>query len=311
MKKHTPRHILFVFLDGVGIGPSDPAINPFFATPMHSLRKMFSGWFPSSRSRRHVGKHAACVPLTVTMGVPGLPQSGTGQSALYSGLNTAKIIGKHFGPYLYSSLKPLLARQNIFRRILNIEPGSSLALANAFPHHFFTYLEKHRGRYVAGVFSALQSDLPLRTLHHLRKQTAVSTDLTGKGWHRLGITNAPVISPYEAGKRLAKIATLNRFTLFEYFLTDKAGHQRDRYAAAHYIEELDACFQGILDSMNPRTLLCITSDHGNLEDLRIKTHTRNPVPLFLVGPGAQRIAGKVHTITDITPAIVELSTEAD
>jgi len=198
-----------------------------------------------------------------------------------------------------------------FRRIREVDPDSSLALANAFPHQFFAYLEKHRGRYVAGVYCALQSSLTLRTLHHLRKRTAISTDLTGKGWHRLGITNAPIISPYEAGARLANIAARHRFTMFEYFLTDKAGHRRDRYAAAQYIEELDACFQGILDTMNSRTLLCITSDHGNLEDLRIKTHTRNPVPLFLVGPGAQRLAGKVRAITDITPAIVELLAEPD
>ncbi len=54
-------------------------------------------------------------------------------------------------------------------------------------------------------------------------------------------------------------------------------------------------------------LLVVTSDHGNLEDLSTKSHTRNPVPLLAVGPGADAFAGAA-SLTDVTPAVVEVVT---
>jgi len=46
----------------------------------------------------------------------------------------------------------------------------------------------------------------------------------------------------------------------------------------------------------------LTSDHGNLEDLRIKTHTRNPVPLLV--KGEVEYFKDVESILDVTPSIV-------
>ncbi len=36
-------HVLFLFLDGVGLGPADPASNPFAAASYPSLRALAGG----------------------------------------------------------------------------------------------------------------------------------------------------------------------------------------------------------------------------------------------------------------------------
>ncbi len=49
--------------------------------------------------------------------------------------------------------------------------------------------------------------------------------------------------------------------------------------------------------------IVITSDHGNLEDLSVRTHTRNPVPLAVSGPGACAF-GDVVDLTGVVDAVI-------
>jgi bisphosphoglycerate-independent phosphoglycerate mutase (AlkP superfamily) len=56
---------------------------------------------------------------------------------------------------------------------------------------------------------------------------------------------------------------------------------------------------------NREFLLLLTSDHGNIENLRTLGHTENPVPLLAVGTGADRLRHRIHSLLDITPALVE------
>jgi phosphopentomutase len=104
-----------------------------------------------------------------------------------------------------------------------------------------------------------------------------------------------------------RLAQENDFTAFEYFLTDAAGHKNDHAWILHVLRELDEFVQGILDEMNPnRTLFILTSDHGNIEDWTAKGHNRNPVGTLLVGARLDEIAPRIHSLTDITPAILSL-----
>ena len=127
-----------LFLDGVGIGVKDPSVNPLFAARMPALRSLFGGELPSLGRRRISSGTASVLPLDATLGVPGLPQSGTGQTSLFTGVNGAALAGKHFGPHPYSTLKPVIAERSIFRRLR--EAGKSPLFANAFPQRFFDYL---------------------------------------------------------------------------------------------------------------------------------------------------------------------------
>lgn len=119
-----------LFLDGVGIGRRDPDTNPFFAADFPALRTLSGGEVPSLESLASDGFGSRCMPIDATLGVEGLPQSGTGQTTLFTGINGARLIGKHFGPHPYSTLKPLIREKNIFRQLH--EHGKTTCFANAF-----------------------------------------------------------------------------------------------------------------------------------------------------------------------------------
>ncbi|MAT40026.1 MAG: peptidase [Ectothiorhodospiraceae bacterium] len=304
MAKHTPR-VLLVFVDGVGYGTRDPKRNPMFAGEYPFLTDLFSGSLPSIKRPVAGNTKFTLSPIQVNMGVPGLPQSGTGQTALYTGINAAKYVGKHFGPYVYSTLKPVLEEHGIYARLLERGfPADELALANAFPQRFFDYLAGPKRRMVAGAYMARSAGIRFRDIKDLKRGTAISTDITAVRWKNIGHPDAPVDTPEAAGRKLANIASEHRFTLFEYFLTDKAGHDMDMSAATEYLSELDGMLSGIWDAMNhDKLLVLLTSDHGNLEELSRKTHTRNRVPLLAFGKGHREFSADVSRITDITPAI--------
>ena len=272
-----------LFLDGVGIGRRDAEVNPFFAARLPALRSVLGGELPSLRRRRLSSPHALSVPLDATLGVPGLPQSGTGQTALFTGVNAARLIGKHFGPYPYSTLRPTIRQRSLFSALL--AGGKSCCFANAFPQRFFDYASRNGTRLTATTLSCLYAGIPLMGSAELERGEGISADLTNAGWQSLGYPEMEIIQPAEAGRRLAAISRRHDFVLFEYWKTDHAGHARHRGEAIRVLENFDLFLVGILEGIDSgNTLLIITSDHGNLEDLSVRTHTRNPVSLLLYGP---------------------------
>jgi bisphosphoglycerate-independent phosphoglycerate mutase (AlkP superfamily) len=147
----------------------------------------------------------------------------------------------------------------------------------------------------------------------LRDGKGVSADITSAGWKNLGYPDMPLIDPEEAGRRLVELASENDFVLFEYWKTDKAGHSENFAEAVEVLERLDRMLSGIVETMDIRsTLLFITSDHGNVEDMSTKTHTRNPVPVILYGCNHEAIAARLRTdgadLTFVTPLLMEYLT---
>ena len=301
----APRpRVLLLFLDGVGIGTKDPRRNPLFDEPPPFLADLLDGALPSLGRRRIEAREAFCLPLDPNLGVPGLPQSGTGQATLYTGVNTARLIGQHFGPYLYSTLKPVVEAHSIFAQLTGNGQSLDVALANAFPQRFFDYLAGPRRRMVAGMYAAMTAGVRFRDIDDLREGTAVSTDITAERWAEIGHPDAPVIPPYEAGLQLARVADAHDFTLFEYFLTDKAGHERSREMARRVLRDVDALLRGVYDGIDRgRTLVIVTSDHGNFEEIGIKTHTRHPVPAILFGRRRGFPTDGLRSLSHLVPAI--------
>ncbi len=296
-----------LFLDGVGIGVKDPSVNPLFAARMPSLRSLFGGELPSLGRRRISSGAASVLPLDATLGVPGLPQSGTGQTSLFTGANGAALVGKHFGPHPYSTLKPVIAERSIFRRLR--DAGKSPLFANAFPQRFFDYLDDHRSRLTVTTLACTTCGVPLLRAEDLARGMALSADITNAGWHALGYPDMPVITPAEAGDRLTRLSREHDFVLFEYWKTDYAGHAMNVREAVSVLETFDGLLGGILDSLDAEeTLLLITSDHGNIEDLTRKTHTLHPVPLILYGAEARSFADRFEPAADltaVTPLLLE------
>lgn len=302
-------HLLFVFLDGVGLGPADPDVNPLARFRLPAFERLGAGhaWtdaLPDRTAPAHVVRR-----IDANLGVDGLPQSGTGQATLFTGVNCAEVAGRHYGPFPHSATKPLLDEDNLFHQLQRHypEPGEPGAFANAYPPRFFTYAQK-RDRWTVTTRCCLAAGVRIRGVDDLQRGAALTADLTGTGWHRLDLP-IDTIDEAEAGERLHRLSRSHPFTLFEYFFTDKAGHSRSFDRAGSVLQALDRFFDRLIHCLDPtEDLLLVTSDHGNLEDLSTKSHTRNPVPLIAYGRGAPEFAS-VADLTDVTPAIVEAVTE--
>jgi 2,3-bisphosphoglycerate-independent phosphoglycerate mutase len=295
-----------VFVDGLGMGQRYPTSNPLCVAQLPALRSMLGGEVPLLDRLTYESELTVLLPLDATLGVDGLPQSGTGQTALFTGVNGAKVIGKHFGPYPYSTLRPIIAERNIFRQLL--DRGKSVAFANAFPQRFFEYILKHPSRRTVTTLSYQSAGLDLMRDSDLEAGVAVSADITGEGWMKLGYPDIVAIEPEAAGERLARLARQRDFVLFEYWLTDRAGHAQDMPAAVEVLERFDRMLAGVIGAMDKSdTILLITSDHGNMEDLSTKSHTRNPVLLILYGDQAPSLASAIGSdLTSITPFVVKI-----
>ncbi len=300
-------HFLFLFLDGVGIGEEDPAVNPFFSTTMEHFANLFGG-IPSKVKPVLRNGGAFVEPSDALMGVEGLPQSGTGQTALFTGVNAARVIGMHFGPYPHSQIRPILQEKNIFRVLKDL--GAEVFFANAFPRQFFQYIESGHRRLSATTMSCTMSGVPLCDADSLRSGKGLSADITSERWRtELGYSDISPVTPFDAGRRLARISREHDFTMFEHFLTDKAGHAMDQKMAESVLKNLDELIGGIADGGLDDLTLLISSDHGNLEDISIKTHTLNPSLTAVAGEFAEFFSGRVGSICEITPGITQLFKE--
>ncbi|MBI1803992.1 MAG: alkaline phosphatase family protein [Ignavibacteriae bacterium] len=298
-------HVLFLFVDGVGIGRNDPAINPFFAASLQAFESCMGGKMMHLADMNRTSDSMSLVPLDATLGVEGLPQSGTGQTSLFTGVNAARMIGKHFGPHPYSSLKPIIREKSIFRQVREL--GKSSYFANAFPRQYFQHVEVNKSRVTATTLAWLATGDTLNDPAVLRAGDALSADITNERWDRLGYPDMPVVTAQEAGRRLVSLTRKHDFVLYEYYFTDHAGHHQSMSDAIEVLRKLDEFLEGILSVFERDTmLLFITSDHGNLEDLSTKGHTRNPVPLLVVGDRHREVTERATDLTHVAPAILSL-----
>jgi 2,3-bisphosphoglycerate-independent phosphoglycerate mutase len=297
--------VIFLFLDGVGLGKADPAVNPLFKARLPHLRSLLGGKIPCLGLRRFSSDHAELVPLNATLRVAGLPQSGTGQAALFTGVNAAKLIGRHFGPYPASTLLPLIREKNIFRQLKS--KGHSVSFANAFPRQFFDYVASGKRRLSVTTLACQNADVEILDAEVLARDKAVSADITRGRWPELGYPDLPIITPRDAGRHLWNVSLAHAFTLFEYWLTDYAGHGRGVTTAVEVLERFDGMLGGLLEDFDPKECtLILTSDHGNIEDLSTKSHTRNPVPCIVAGSKRKEISSVLRSLMDVTPVLVSL-----
>lgn len=295
----SPARILFVFLDGVGIGPPDPDANPFLRARLPTLLKLFDGAVPTAAEPSTGGSAGRAFPLAATLDVEGTPQSGTGQAALLTGESAAEIYGRHFGPWTPVRLRPLVEDHSVLRRAAGA--GRSVTFANAYPRG---WPGPGGGRRIAGPPLAARGAGALdRHEEALAEGRAVSSEITNEGWRRyLGHRSVPEISAESAGKNLARISGDFDLTLYAHYATDTAGHAKEMGAAVAALERVDAFLAGVLEALAADTLLLVASDHGNLEDVR-GGHTLNPALGIACGPGAEA-AARMTDLREVTPWIL-------
>jgi bisphosphoglycerate-independent phosphoglycerate mutase (AlkP superfamily) len=150
----------------------------------------------------------------------------------------------------------------------------------------------------------MAAGLPFFAIEDLVARRAVYQEFTNELLIEKGF-EAPIFEPAEAGEILAKSAMSYDFCLYEYFQTDGAGHSRSKDRALGEIRKLDEFLLALLRHTDLRKMsILITSDHGNIEDLSVATHTRNPVPVLLWGALARQ-APRIKSILDIVPFVLE------
>lgn len=295
---------LLIFLDGVGIGKPDPAINPFFKYHFRFLNDIF-GEPPSLEKQRLNSDGIYLFPSDPLLGVDGLPQSGTGQTSIFCGVNAPRIAGQHFGPFPHSTTMPSLKEQNIFIEFKRNK--RKVFFVNAYPQIFFDYINSGKTRLSTTTLSCNLSGIKLNRAEDLKNGKALTAEITGERWVKRLNYRLPIIKPETAGKRLLKIASQNHLTVYEYFLTDHLGHWRHKEEMDHILEVLDRFLYFILMNLDKEKLtLIICSDHGNLEDLSVKTHTLNPALTITCGRFGKELFEKINDLSDIKPAIMNL-----
>jgi len=296
--------ILFIFLDGVGLGADDPVTNPFARVRMPSVEDLLGGRRLIAVTAPLVTDRATLLALDATLGVPGLPQSATGQAVLLTGINIPARIGEHYGPKPSPAVAQFLLNGNLFSQLKSL--GRSAALLNAYPPRYFRGVMSGRRLYSSVPLAVTYAGIRLFDKDDLFAGRALSADFTGAGWvDVLDFPDAPVHSPEAAGRLLAQVAARYDFSLFEYWSTDYAGHKQDMPWAMAQLETFDAVLKGLLSASGDDQLTLITSDHGNMEDLSTRRHTAARVPALLIGPAIQRrtFANGLHDLTDVAPAI--------
>ncbi|MBN2431780.1 MAG: hypothetical protein JXQ27_09905 [Acidobacteria bacterium] len=297
-QSRSSRHVLLLFLDGLGVGGSEGSDNPLAESRWRVLSRlqMDDGAITQDRTS---GSEAW--PITATLGVPGLPQSATGQTALLTGVNAAARLNRHLTGFPNAKLRDVIARESIFLQLAR--RGLVGNFANAFTPEFFHCLR--RRRLSVTTWSTLAAGRPLATLQDLMAGRAVYQEFTNLFLQLQGY-DVPRQSPSDAATALAGLAEQQPFLLYEYFLTDIAGHDGGGPFVQAIIELLDEFLDVLIRRVDlSRVTVILTSDHGNIEDLSVTTHTRNPVPFIVWGPGAAAFRSRVRSIMDVTPAIVE------
>lgn len=299
--------VLILFLDGVGLAPADPARNPFAAANMPALAESLGGRKLVEGAAPFDGPRASLRAVDACLGIPGPPQSATGQASLLTGRNVPREIGEHYGPKPNPAVAAILRQDTLFHQVLR--RGGRAALINAYPPRYFAAIESGRRLYSAIPLAATAAGVPLKTAEDLRLGRALSADFTGAGWaSQPGFPSAPVYSPEEAGALLARQTEDYDLTWFDFWPSDYAGHQGDLGAAVGLLEAFDGVWGGLVRAWGDRgDLIVLTSDHGNLEDLSQRGHTRNPVPVLVVGPQPLRgdFCRGLTDLTSVAPATLE------
>lgn len=293
------KNVIFIFIDGVGVDKPHRD-NPFAVVHLPFLQDLVGG--PLIQDQCKSRKDMVFKGIDACLGIKGFPQSATGQTALFTGINAPAYLGYHYPAYPNEPLIELLEKHSLLKKA--IEYGFSATFANAYTPQYFELVKIGRYQHSATTLSVLAAGIPFRMLDDLESGMAVYWDITNK---TLKDRNIPVsiIEPEQAGKNLTGIADSNNLVLYETFATDVIGHRRSMENAKKFLLLFDRFVSGIFQNKHDSLNLIICSDHGNIEDLSIGTHTENPAILLAAGPSAH-LFDKANDLTDISGIIFKI-----
>lgn len=327
-------HIYFVFVDGIGFGrrEEDNPFHLFGGEIFHHLARdtpYRSDWAHEQETKeghpppryRHEEKNWGMTSIDPSSGVKGLPQSGSGQTSLFSGVDGPLILGRHIPNFPSFTLKKHLAVHSVIKDFTDHDLRASLL--NSYSPF---YLEKivPRGRFIsASTLTQLASGRDLLTFRELARGEGLYMDITGDFLRQARESGDPKFmsgdwtgidrdaledgwEPAERGAKLVEIGHNYDMVLFEYFLTDKVGHDQNLDQAKIILSIIEEFVENAIDHLGPDDLLLLSSDHGNLEDCSTNTHTHNAVPLIAAGQGFRQALDSIGNLADIPRYIRQL-----
>lgn len=285
--------MIFIFIDGFGLGEANRDKNPVYRANTPVLDYILE--LENARATD------AC------LGVPGLPQSATGQTTIFTGVNASKVLGRHLHGQPTATLKEIIKKDNLFMELLR--RGLKVTNSNVYRAEYLDKMFDPKERKIRPSVTTVMtfaSGLKFRTVEDYKLGNGVYHDITGKILVENGYIE-DVITPGEAARRLYNVSREHDFTLFEHFKTDIIGHRMNMEDAISEIELIDSFLGELLKLVNlDEDVIFITSDHGNIEDVSVKTHTFNKVPTVILGRANQIASVKVESLIDILPAVLEI-----
>ena len=290
--------VLIVFVDGVGLAANADG-NPFASPALPALASLAGGPLTAGCARTEPGRIVR--EVDATLGVDGLPQSGTGQTALFTGVNAAQALGRHVPAFPGPRLKAIIEAEGLLAKVASA--GRRVTFANAFTPSYLRDLAAGTRRASVTVHASTCAGVALRTEADLLRDEAVTWDFQRDFYRQAVGGHVPAIDAAEAGAHLVALAARHHLTLYETFITDLAGHGRIPIAAGDVVERLDRFLSGVLCALERPLTLVLCSDHGNIEEPEHGRHTRNPVPLIALGPGAESFAD-ARSIMDLAPGVL-------
>lgn len=278
--------MLFLFIDGVGL--REPATdNPVNREVCPALCNL-------------IERHSR--PIDACLGVEGLPQSATGQATMFTGVNCAKAMGKHCEGFPGPSLRQIIEENNLFLQLQ--KRNRRITFADAYLIDSADDLAARRFKSVTTVM-ALTVPSTVRTIGDLMENRALLQDITRETIQDR-YPDVPTITPQRAAQHLVSLASQSDFTLFEFFQTDVSGHSMDYSRACAVLRTYDRFLEQLVQLVEVAGLtLVMTADHGNIETITDRGHTRNPVPFIVFGPREAALRERVSSLADVTPAILE------
>ena len=295
MSKKSCGSVILFFIDGLGLGEPDEK-NPLFLTGGIEPLNNFKG---DSAALIFDG---VLTPTDPRLGVEGRPQSASGQTTILTGVNAPALLGYHKQGFPNEKLREVISENSLFLK-LRRNGVDEIVFANAYTPQFFTETPRWKSATTCAVEAA---GMRFRKLPDLFGRRAIFHDFTNQTLRERGF-DAPLFSPTDAAEILARLARDYRFTLYEHFITDKIGHDQDFERARRHLPLLAEFIRETLLRIDlETTTFILTSDHGNIEDLSVRSHTLNDVPTIVWGRGKNEIAAQIKDLTDITPAIINL-----
>ncbi|MDH4263352.1 MAG: metalloenzyme [Spirochaetia bacterium] len=298
--KNGPETIILVFIDGIGFGKKDLVYNPF--------TKYGKDFFSVLGGKTSFSPPGTIIPINAHMGLTSsLPQSGTGQVALFTGHNTISLMHRHMAGFPPYSLRPYIKNDSIVNFFLKHQLKAGVI--NTYTRRFLEILEKPRSERFMSASTLMQigSGQRLLTMEDHFNEKSLFMDITNWFLRKELGYDIPEITPLEAGKRLVKIARDYNLVVYEYFFTDKYGHEGTNHDVAFIVNHIEDLLTGIWEEINPeKELVVVSSDHGNFEDLSTPVHTENQIPAIFYGSGDDKVTINVREIYDVARYLYSL-----